>query len=266
MKSLTRFILLCAIVGGGFFLYQHASQRATPPLGESLRVGISADNPPFTFLKNGEFTGFEIDLARALAAELAYNFELLDLDFSGLIPAVQNNVVDLAIAGFNITPERKKNIAFSDPYYSGEAGVIAREPISDAQQLAGKRIGFQHGSLWEEEAKKLASQQQGVSLVGFHKINQIVQELEQESIDAILIETTVAQQIANIHKHLIVSAIPAQSEQDGFGIVFKLNSPLVPKFNTALAKLASNGMLDALKKKWFTNAQKDAPNTGNTPS
>lgn len=254
MKTIIKSVLI-ALVALGIFLFIHSrSPKNTAPTQTVLRLGISADNPPFTFVRDGVFVGFEIDLAHALASQMKCSLEILDLDFGGLIPAVKNDVVDLVISGFNITEERKKNVTFSDPYYFGETGVIAHEPIRQSADLANKRLGVQHGSIWEDEAKSIAAASHGIEVVGFHRINQIVQELEQHSIDAIVIETTVAQQILESHPHFKVSTIPSHSTQNGIGVVVPHGSQLLASINSALAEVKQNGTLKKLTDKWFANA------------
>lgn len=254
MKAILR-SLVVALVGLCILWFWHSRSSKEVPTGQhSLRLGISADNPPFTFIKDGVFMGFEIDLAHALASQLKCNLEILDLDFGGLIPAVKNDLVDIVISGFNITEERKKNVAFSNPYYFGETGVVAHEKIKTAADLAGKRIGVQHGSIWEDEANSIAAAHAGTEVVGFHRINQIVQELEQESIDAIVIETTVAQQILASHPHFTASTIPASSTQSGIGVILPLGSHLLGQVNAALGEIKQNGTLKKITEKWFTTA------------
>ena len=252
MKAIIKSVVVALAALGILFFMHYRSAKKTSSEQQTLRLGISADNPPFTFVKDGAFVGFEIDLAHALTSQMKCSLEILDLDFGGLIPAVKNDVVDIVISGFNITEERKKNVAFSDPYYFGKTGVVAHETIKSAADLAGKRIGVQHGSIWEDEAKSIAAAQSDVEVVGFHRINQIVQELEQATIDAIVIETTVAQQILESHSHFKVSSIPSYTDQAGIGVVLPLSSNLLPQVNAALSEIKQNGTLKKITEKWFT--------------
>ncbi len=252
MKNIFKFISVALIVLGLVYFINSKRDTSSQEVKPTLRLGISADNPPFTFVRDGAFVGFEIDLAHALASQMGYNLEILDLDFGGLIPAVKNDVIDLSISGFNITEERKKNVDFSDPYYFGETGVVAHKAITSADDLADCRIGVQHGSIWEDEAKSIAATRDGVEVVGFHRINQIVQELEQKSIDAIVIEKTVAEQILNSHPHFKVSSIPSSSAQAGLGVVLRPGSELLKPINNALSEIKRNGTLKKIAEKWFT--------------
>jgi polar amino acid transport system substrate-binding protein len=263
MKHFIRLALVCALAGSAFFFYQRSKNHTVSPLGETIRIGISADNPPFTFVKDGKFVGFELDLARAIAAKIAYNLEVLDLDFSGLIPAINNDVVDAALADFGITDERKKNIDFSEPYYSTKNNIVilGHQTYMSSSEFPDARIGYQHGSVFEGAAKKLQAKLPGITAVGFHRVNQAIQELQQKSIDMILIDTAVAQQITQSHAALLISNLELDDDSNGVGVIFKKGSPLVAKFNEALKTLKADGTLEALTQKWLTSTEQSAPQT-----
>ena len=256
VKTLLKFTIAAIVLAIGILFFNYYKKQ-TPTHSEkpSIRLGISADNPPFTFVKDGAFVGFEIDLAHALSSRMNHTLDILDLDFGGLIPAVKNDIIDLAIAGFNITEERKKNIAFSDNYYTGETGVISNQAFSSPAELAHTKIGVQHGSVWEAEAKKIAATYEGIEVIGFHRINQIVQELEQKTINAILIDTPVARQITQSHPKFIVSTLASLNEEQGMGVIFKQGSPLINECNKALAEIKQNGTLKKISEKWFNTEQ-----------
>ena len=84
-----------------------------------MRVATEPSFAPFEFQKEGskEFTGFDIDLIRAIGKQAGYKVEIQNMGFDALIPALTSGNIDVAIAGMSITEERKKVITFSDPYY-----------------------------------------------------------------------------------------------------------------------------------------------------
>ena len=250
MKNFIRFITTFAFLSIAFFVYK-ISKKPIVPLEKTVRLGISADNPPFTFITNGKYVGFEVDLAKALAAKINYHLDVLDLDFSGLIAAIKNDVIDISISGFNITKERKKNVAFSDPYYSSNIAIIGHKAFTNKSELSAAQIGVQHGSLFEATAKKLHATMPETVISGFHRIPQMVQELENKTIDIILIDIAVAKKITASHPNLITSIITLDDEENNFGIVFKPGSPFIAKFNEALKTLKADGTLDKLIEKWF---------------
>ncbi|MEG1701249.1 MAG: transporter substrate-binding domain-containing protein, partial [Alistipes sp.] len=88
---------------------------------EKLYVGTDATEfPPFEYIENGEIKGFDIDLIKEIGKLLNKEVILKNIQFDGLIPALQTGKLDIIIAGMTITPEREKNINFSEPYYTSK--------------------------------------------------------------------------------------------------------------------------------------------------
>nr|6Y16_A Chain A, Amino acid ABC transporter, periplasmic amino acid-binding protein,Amino acid ABC transporter, periplasmic amino acid-binding protein [Thermotoga maritima MSB8]6Y16_B Chain B, Amino acid ABC transporter, periplasmic amino acid-binding protein,Amino acid ABC transporter, periplasmic amino acid-binding protein [Thermotoga maritima MSB8] len=104
-----------------------------------LLVGLSADFPPFEFVdENGNIVGFDVDLAKEIARRLGVELKIVDMTFDGLIPSLLTKKIDVIISGMTITEERKKVVAFSDPYFdaggggSGEQyGIAVRKEDTD---------------------------------------------------------------------------------------------------------------------------------------
>lgn len=83
-----------------------------------LRVGMDLQYPPFeTFDDVGNPTGISVDVAQELADELKLELEVVNMDFSTLIPALETGDIDIAIASMSITDERQKKVDFSKPYF-----------------------------------------------------------------------------------------------------------------------------------------------------
>ena len=89
-------------------------QRGT---GKTIIVGTFPGMPPYNFIKNGEPSGFEIDLLTEWANRRNYRMEFLFMEFASQIPAVQTGKVDLSIGSIAVTEERQKNVLFTDGYY-----------------------------------------------------------------------------------------------------------------------------------------------------
>lgn len=89
----------------------------------TLRFGTCAQVEPFSFKRDGEIVGFDIELVHYIARKLNMNVEIIDMDFMEMIPALLANKVDMIGACITISPERKKLVTFSEPYYYG--GIVA---------------------------------------------------------------------------------------------------------------------------------------------
>ena len=101
-----------------------------------LKVGMSTFVPWAMKDKNGEFVGFEIDVARRLAADMGVDVEFVPTKWSGIIPALLTGKFDVIIGGMGIRPDRNIKVNFSIPYdYSGMSIVASKEKAGDFSSL-----------------------------------------------------------------------------------------------------------------------------------
>lgn len=97
------------------------------PSAPVVRLGTSAVTEPFSFVgKGGEIVGFDIELARRVAARMGKDLEVVNLEFGALIPALMAGKVDMIAACITITEERAKKVLFSQPYYEGGIAAMVR--------------------------------------------------------------------------------------------------------------------------------------------
>lgn len=95
---------------------------------EKISFGVSATYPPFESMDaNNQIVGFDIDLAHALCKQMQAECTFTNHAFDSLIPALKFKKYDAVISGMDITPERSKQVAFTDPYYANSALVIAKK-------------------------------------------------------------------------------------------------------------------------------------------
>ena len=101
-----------------------------------LVVGTAASMPPLNMTtKKGEIIGFEIDLARMMASAMGVKLRVEPMEFSKLLPALENGKVDMVLSGMTITPARNLKVAFVGPYFiSGKAFLTKIETIAKAKE------------------------------------------------------------------------------------------------------------------------------------
>ena len=107
-----------------------ASRYESPPGTEhpngTLLMGTNADFPPFEFIEYGQIVGLDPDIARAIGDLLGYQIEIVDMDFAGIILAVQTGTVDFGMAGMTITEERRQHVDFTQGYFlSGQSVIVS---------------------------------------------------------------------------------------------------------------------------------------------
>ncbi|MEG1511827.1 MAG: ABC transporter permease subunit [Bacteroidales bacterium] len=92
--------------------------------GDPIRIGVTGANIPFAFVRNGQYVGFDIELLMRFAETINRPVEFLIINFGGLISALLSEKVDIISAALVITPDRVKNVNFSDSYFQN-IGVMA---------------------------------------------------------------------------------------------------------------------------------------------
>jgi ABC-type amino acid transport substrate-binding protein len=221
-----------------------------------LKMGTSADYAPFEYIdtaKGNEIIGFDVDLAKMITKELGYEFEIVDMDFTGLIPALQSGKVDFVLAGMTPTKERKKSVDFSDVYYVSRNMIVSKKGsgIKTVEDLKGKTVGVQTGSIQEGEAQKIAKTVD-MKIESRNRIPELIQEIQAGRFDAAIIEDTVARgYLKTSNGKLEGHTIPTNEQEAGSAIAFPKGSKLRDEFNKVLQEKMKNGEVDKLVKKWF---------------
>lgn len=224
--------------------------------GGTLTMATSADYPPYEFVETAggteEIVGFDVDIARHIATELGYDLEITNIDFNGLIPALQAGRADFVMAGMTPTEERRQNVDFSEIYYDAKQTIVfpSGGGIATPADLEGKTVGVQLGSIQEELANDLVAETPGMQLSPLNRINEIVQELKSGRIDAAIIEDTVAAGFLANNPDLEAVEIPEEGPV-GSAVAFPKDSELTSEFDRVLAEMESSGLMEELVVKWF---------------
>jgi arginine/lysine/histidine transporter system substrate-binding protein len=257
-KALLFTVLFAAMVAISIITsYSNPLQAASSVGKDTLTLITSPDYPPYEYYdtQGGErkIVGFDIDIANAIAKELGFKLKVMESDFNGLIPALQANRADFVMAGMTPTPERKKNVDFSIIYYQAKDTIVAPKGsnLKQPQDLAGKTVGVQLGTIQEKNAKKIAQKVTGIELKQLNKVPEAIQEIKSRRIDAAIVEDTVAKGFAQANPDLEFNAIPSE-EGSGSAIAFPKNSSLIEPFNKVLQQMKDKGEVQKLATKWFS--------------
>lgn len=216
----------------------------------TLRVAAIGDAKPYSFTKDGQFTGFDIELLKAMAKKMNVTPQFATQDFSGMLSAVNNGQYDMAASSIAITPERKQTVDFSDPYYIGYISILARKNsgIANEAGLKGKRLGLVQGTIHEQYAEKHLKSTQ---IVRFPDNNAGFSALQSGTIDAQFLDLPVARDYMKQTPGMkLVSEIPTSDQPAGF-VVAKGNDKLRGKLNAALKQVIADGTWVRLYKRYL---------------
>ncbi|QQE76012.1 transporter substrate-binding domain-containing protein [Brevibacillus composti] len=237
---------------------QPAGQEPAGQAGEQkkLVMATSADFKPYEFhdLSSGkdEIVGFDVDIAKYIGKELGFEVEIVDMNFDGLVPALQAKRADFVMAGMTPTPEREKNVDFSIVYYDSKNSIVSKKDsgLTKPEQLAGKKVTVQTGSIQEGAAKELQKTLQGMEIISLNKTGEIVEEVKTGRVDAAILENTVAKGFIEANPELQFTTFEGDSKLNT-AIAFPKGSPYVEDFNKVIKQMQENGEMEKLIKKWF---------------
>jgi len=210
-----------------------------------LVVLTNAAFAPFEYLgKDNKPVGVDMDIAKAIADEIGVQLDVVDMDFDGIVMAIQAGKGDLALSGMSNTEERRQSVDFSINYVDAAQVVIVKEgsAIKSAADLEGKNVGVQMGTTGDiyvtesVKAKKVLRYKTGPDAGA---------ELANGKIDAVVIDEMPAKQIASANAGLAVLDEPLTSEQ--YAIAMAKNTPdLKAVVDQVVQKLLDDGTIAKL--------------------
>ncbi len=217
--------------------------------GEKLIMGTNAAFPPYEYYDGDKIVGIDAEIAALLAEKLGMELEITDMDFNGIISAVQNGVVDIGLAGMTVTPKRLESVNFSNPYAKGVQVVIVKEgsDIKKIADLEGKLIGVQEattGDIYSTDEfgeGNIKRYQTGAAAIA---------ALQGDIVDAVIIDNEPAKAFVKENKGLTI--LEAHYADEDYAIaVAKDNTELLEKINKALDELKADGSIDKIVNKYI---------------
>ncbi|MGB0671093.1 MAG: ABC transporter substrate-binding protein [Rhodospirillales bacterium] len=219
---------------------------------DKIRIGTEGAYPPFNQINDkGELIGFDIDIAKALCAEMKAECEFVTQDWDGIIPGLLAKKYDAIVASMSITEERMKAVDFTDYYYSNSLRFIAKGDTKlDPTMLDGKSIGAQRATI---AAQYLEDNMKGITPKLYDTQENAYLDLAAGRLDAVLADALVnyewlrseaGQDYAFLGKAIDIN--------DKIGIaVRKGEGSLVKRFNAALKTILANGTYQKINTQYF---------------
>ena len=225
----------------------------------TLTVASAYPDPPFDLIENGTAGGFDIELMRAICAQLHLSLQTerySGADFNGIFDELTQHRCDAVISGTTITPDRAKVVLFSQPYLEFNQGVaVNREGtanVTSVADLRGLTAGIQSGNTSDLVAKRLVADGTiaGIKYYPYHGIATALDDLEAGRIGLVIKLHPVISWLVKDRPRL---AVPLEvPTHERLGIAFaKDNVALCNAVNGALVTLGGNGDLARLEARWL---------------
>lgn len=204
---------------------------------------------PFNYFEGSKLTGFEVDLAEAVAKQMGLKLEWRVVSFDAQLASIRQDRFDFAIASHGYTEERAKAVDFASPHYcTGGSIAAAKDGPLTVAALNGKSVGVQIGTSYLENAKKIA----GLKELKTYKADpEAFSALKAKKVDAWISDKWLIK--ATLEKNPDSGVVQGEQvfvERVSM-ILRKNNKELADQWNKALAEVMKNGTYKALSEKYF---------------
>lgn len=257
--SRTKFILtsigLAVLMVSAFLLTDAKAESSFKKVSDKgeMVVGFCAQYPPFESKneKTGEFEGFDVDLAQALAKEMGVKATFIDAEWQGLLAGLKKGDYDMLITCMSKSEARGENTNFSDVYYELPDVIVVRKDEADIkskEDLKGRIVGVQLGSGSEQLADSMKATFKDIKRYNYNP--EAFTDLKVKRIDAVLVGYAYAvNQMKVDPSYKIVGEPLAVAET--VVVMPKGADALTQKINDALAKIKADGTYQKIHDKWL---------------
>ena len=269
MKKRKGILGLLTLVGMAVMSLAGCTQMASNPKVDnwdkyqqqkSITVGFDNTFVPMGFEeKNGNYAGFDIELAKYVSKKLGITVHFQPIDWDMKETELQNGTIDAIWNGYSATDERREKVAFTIPYMQNTQILVVKKTsgIHSVEDMTGKVLGAQNGSSgmldFEEHPEVLKNRVKGGDADQYQSVNEAIIDLKNDRIDALLIDRVYAdyylttEGIADQY-----DTIPSGFESESFAVgVRPADKKLLEALNQAFKELYQEGIFQQISQKWF---------------
>ena len=226
---------------------------ATAKARGTLKIAMEGTYPPFNFKdqKTGQLTGYDVDVARLVAARLGVKPEFVTTEWSAILAGLAAGRYDVIISQVGINPKRELVFDFSIPYTYSSPQLIVRKNDSaryaSLADLKGKKVGVGQGSVFEQQAKAVP----GIDVKSYPAAPENLQDLATGRVDAALNDSLMVSYLLK-NSRLPIQAGARVGAIERVGVAFQKGSPqFKAALDKALTDAGADGSLKAISVKWF---------------
>ena len=269
MKKRKGILGLLTLVGMAVMSLAGCTQLASNPTVDnwdkyqqqkSITVGFDNTFVPMGFEeKNGNYAGFDIELAQYVSKKLGITVHFQPIDWDMKETELENGTIDAIWNGYSATDERREKVAFTIPYMQNTQILVVKKTsgIHSVEDMTGKVLGAQNGSSgmldFEEHPEVLKNRVKGGDADQYQSVNEAIIDLKNDRIDALLIDRVYAdyylttEGIADEY-----DTIPSGFESESFAVgVRPADKKLLEALNQAFKELYQEGIFQQISQKWF---------------
>ena len=269
MKKRKGILGLLALVGMAVMSLAGCTQLASNPTVDnwdkyqqqkSITVGFDNTFVPMGFEeKNGNYAGFDIELAQYVSKKLGITVHFQPIDWDMKETELQNGTIDAIWNGYSATDERREKVAFTIPYMQNTQILVVKKTsgIHSVEDMKGKVLGAQNGSSgmldFEEHPEVLKNRVKGGDADQYQSVNEAIIDLKNDRIDALLIDRVYADYYLTTEGIVDeYDTIPSGFESESFAVgVRPADKKLLEALNQAFKELYQEGIFQQISQKWF---------------
>ncbi|KDR94702.1 amino acid ABC transporter substrate-binding protein, PAAT family [Peptoclostridium litorale DSM 5388] len=261
-----RLLTLISLVIMGTLIFAGCGQKEESSADESLQkikekgefvVGLDDSFPPMGFRdESGEIVGFDIDLAKEAASRMGVNVTFKPVDWDGVILSLKNGDIDVIWNGLTITEDRKKNIAFTNPYLSNNQIIVVQKnsDIQSKGDFEGKTVGIQMGSTAQEALDNNADFTDSLKEVRKYSNNvEALLDLKAGRLEGVVVDGVVGRYyIAENKAADDYRVLSDDLGKESYGVGLRQeDAAFLGELNKALEEMKEDGTAAEISKKWF---------------
>lgn len=219
---------------------------------KTMKVGVESNLKPFTYVEEGAYKGFEIDLWNAVAREAGFKkYKFEPMDFGELMEAVKTGKVDVGLAGLTINQARKNEMQFSMPYY--DTGLVLmtaadNKQIHSTHDLKDKTVATKLATT----GYQFASELQGLKEVkGYPEISQAFEELLNKKVDAVIFDEQPAKNFVRTTGKGKVKILGGTLTKENYAMIMEKKGKYIGRIDQAIEAVSQNGIYEQIYRKWF---------------
>ncbi|BAU27282.1 amino acid ABC transporter substrate-binding protein (PAAT family) [Aneurinibacillus soli] len=232
------------------------TEEAKPAADSKKIVAVThAQFPPFEYMSpDGKPEGFDVDVIKAIGKEVGLDVDVQDASFDGAQEQVKSGKAQIAIAAITINDKRKKQYAFSDPYFEAKQLIMVPEgsPVKSLKDVKDKRVGVQLSTTGALIAEGVLGKG-NVNLKQFDDLPSAMDDLYNKRIDVVIGDNVpMLTQMKKTNKPGFITIEDPSMPKENYGIMMNQNDKaFVAKINEGLKKIKQNGTYSELYKKYF---------------